>query len=41
MKSKFAVLVIVFGMTAPMFANGVQVDFTIRGEYGVSGGKNY
>ncbi len=41
MKSKFAVLVIVLGMSAPMFANGVQIDFTIEGEYRVSGGQDY
>jgi len=33
MKAKFAVLVIVLGMSAPMFASGVQVDFTIVGNY--------
>ena len=30
MKSKFAVLLIVLGMGAPMFARGVQVDFTMN-----------
>jgi len=33
MKAKFLALAIVLGMSAPMFANGVQVDFTIRGDY--------
>jgi len=36
MKARLLVLAIVLGMSAPMFASGVQVDFTMGGPYRVT-----